>query len=113
MNEISNIANDSYIKPMMQRYHFIAKITNYSRETIRKILNGTRTYTYYKKGKYSFKIFYYDLNIYLNRINNKRNENRKTKKQREIEKHYQVARFAKKIAKSTRNKLLLKLYQNS
>ena len=87
---------------MMQRYYFIAKITNYSHETIRKILNVTRTYMYYKKGKYSFKIFYYDLNIYLNRINNKRNEN--TKKQREIEKHYQVARFAKKIAKSTRNK---------
>ena len=55
--EISNIANDSYIKPMMQRYHFIAKITNYSRETIRQILNGTRTYMYYKKRKYSFKIF--------------------------------------------------------
>lgn len=104
MNEISNIANDSYIKPMMQRYHFIAKITNYSHETIRKILNGTRTYTYYKKGKYSFKIFYYDSNIYLNRINNKRNENTKTKKQREIEKHYQVARFVRKIAKSTWNK---------
>lgn len=64
MNEISNIANDSYIKPMMQRYHFIAKITNYSRETIRKILNGTRTYMYYKKGKYSFKIFYYYSNIW-------------------------------------------------
>lgn len=64
MNEISNIANDSYIKPMMQRYHFIAKITNYSHETIRKILNGTRTYMYYKKGKYSFKIFYYDSNIW-------------------------------------------------
>ena len=48
----------------MQRYHFIAKITNYSRETIRQILNGTRTYTYYKKGKYSFKIFYYYSNIW-------------------------------------------------
>ena len=70
----------------MQRYHFIAKITNYLHETIRKILNGTKTYTYYKKEKYSFKIFYYDSNIYLNRINNKRNENTKTKKQREIEK---------------------------
>lgn len=42
---------------MMQRYHFIAKITNYSHETIRIILNGTRTYMYYKKRKYSFKIF--------------------------------------------------------
>ena len=57
MNEISNIANDSYIKPMMQRYHFIAKITNYSCETIRKILNGTRTYTYYKNGNIHLKFF--------------------------------------------------------
>ena len=64
MNEISNIANDSYIKPMMQRYYFIAKITNYSHETITKILNVTRTYMYYKKGKYSFKIFYYYSNIW-------------------------------------------------
>ena len=44
-------------KPMMQRYHFIAKITNYSHETIRKILNGTRTYTYYKKGNIHLKFF--------------------------------------------------------
>ena len=28
----------------------------------------------------------------------------KQKKQREIEKHYQVARFVRKVAKSTRNK---------
>ena len=40
----------------------------------------------------------------MNRINNKRNENTKTKKQREIEKHYKVAWFVQKIAKSTLNK---------
>ena len=50
MNQISD-------PKMMKRYEFISNLTNYSVETIRKILNGTRTYMYYKKGKYSFKFF--------------------------------------------------------
>ena len=64
MNQISDSSQENFIPKMMKRYEFISKATNYSVETIRKILNGTRTYMYYKKGKYSFKIFYYYSNIW-------------------------------------------------
>ena len=64
MNQISDSSQENFIPKMMKRYEFISNLTNYSVETIEKILNGTRTYMYYKKGKYSFKIFYYYSNIW-------------------------------------------------
>ena len=64
MNQISDSSQENFIPKMMKRYEFISNLTNYSVERIRKILNVTRTYMYYKKGKYSFKIFYYYSNIW-------------------------------------------------
>ncbi|WP_406602532.1 hypothetical protein ACJA29_03640 [Metamycoplasma sualvi] len=64
MNQISDSSQENFIPKMMKRYEFISNLTNYSVERIRKILNVTRTYMYYKKGKYSFKIFYYNSNIW-------------------------------------------------
>ena len=64
MNELSDSLKENYIPRIMKRYELISNLTNYSVERIRKILNGTRTYMYYKKGKYSFKIFYYYSNIW-------------------------------------------------
>ena len=62
---------------MMKRYEFISKATNYSMETIRKMFLKTKTYCYHRIKNYSYKIYYYDVNIYLLRLNNKR---RKLKK---------------------------------
>ena len=66
----------------MKRYEFISKATNYSMETIRKMFLKLKRIVIknncYKKIKdYSYKIYYYDVNIYLLRLNNKR---RKLKK---------------------------------
>ena len=77
MNELSDSSKENYIPKIMKRYEFISKAINYSMETIRKILFKTKTYCYHRIKKYSYKIYYYDVNIYLLRLNNKR---RKLKK---------------------------------
>ena len=77
MNQISDSSQENFIPKMMKRYEFISKATNYSVETIRKMLFKTKTYCYHRIKNYSYKIYYYDVNIYLLRLNNKR---RKLKK---------------------------------
>ena len=77
MNQISDSSQENFIPKMMKRYDFISNLTNYSVETIRKILFKTKMYCYHRIRNYSYKIYYYDVNIYLLRLNNKR---RKLKK---------------------------------
>ena len=77
MNQISDSSQENFIPKMMKRYEFISKATNYSMETIRKMFFKTKTYCYHRIKNYSYKIYYYDVNIYLLRLNNKR---RKLKK---------------------------------
>ena len=77
MNQISDSYQENFIPKMMKRYDFISNLTNYSVETIRKILFKTKMYCYHRIRNYSYKIYYYDVNIYLLRLNNKR---RKLKK---------------------------------
>ena len=61
----------------MKRYEFISKATNYSMEIIRKMFFKTKTYCYKKIKDYSYKLYYYDVNIYLLRLNNKRKKLKK------------------------------------
>ena len=77
MNELSDSSKENFIPKMMKRYEFISNLTNYSVETIRKMFFKTKTYCYHRIKNYSYKIYYYDVNIYLLRLNNKR---RKLKK---------------------------------
>ena len=72
MNQISDSSQENFIPKMMKRYDFISNLTNYSVETIRKILFKTKMYCYHRIKNYSYKIYYYDVNIYLLRLNNKR-----------------------------------------
>ena len=73
MNQISDSYQENFIPKMMKRYEFISKATNYSMETIRKMFFKTKTYCYHRIKNYSYnKIYYYDVNIYLLRLNNKR-----------------------------------------
>ena len=64
MNELSDSSKENYIQKMMKRYEFISKATNYSMETIRKMFFKTKT-CYHTIKNYSYKIYYYDVNIYL------------------------------------------------
>ena len=69
MNQISDSSQENFIPKMMKRYDFISNLTNYSVETIRKMLFKTKTYCYKKIKNYSYnKIYYYDVNIYLLRL---------------------------------------------
>ena len=77
MNELLDSSKENFIPKMMKRYEFISKATNYYMETIRKMFFKTKTYCYHRIKNYSYKIYYYDVNIYLLRLNNKR---RKLKK---------------------------------
>ena len=77
MNELLDSSKENFIPKMMKRYEFISKAINYSMETIRKMFFKTKTYCYQRIKNYSYKIYYYDVNIYLLRLNNKR---RKLKK---------------------------------
>ena len=77
MNELSDSSKENFIPKMMKRYEFISNLTNYSVETIRKMFFKTKTYCYHRIKNYSYKIYCYDVNIYLLRLNNKR---RKLKK---------------------------------
>ena len=72
MNQISDSYQENFIPKMMKRYKFISKVTNYSIETIRKMFFKTKTYCYHRIKNYFYKIYYYDVNIYLLRLNNKR-----------------------------------------
>ena len=73
MNELSDFFKRKLHPKMMKRYEFISKVTNYSIETIRKMFFKTKTYCYHRIKNYSYnKIYYYDVNIYLLRLNNKR-----------------------------------------
>ena len=65
MNELSDSSKENYIPKMMKRYKFISKVTNYSIETIRKMFFKTKTYCHHRIKDYSYKIYYYDVNIYL------------------------------------------------
>ena len=77
MNQISDSSQENFIPKMMKRYKCISKATNYSMETIRKMFFKTKTHCYHRIKNYFYKIYYYDVNIYLLRLNNKR---RKLKK---------------------------------
>ena len=77
MNELLDSSKENFIPKMMKRYEFISKATNYYMETIRKMFFKTKTYCYHRIKNYSYKIYYYDVNIYFSRLNNKR---RKLKK---------------------------------
>ena len=78
INELSDSSKENYISKMMKRYEFISKVTNYSMETIRKMFFKTKTYCYHRIKNYSYnKIYYYDVNIYRNRLNNKRKKLKK------------------------------------
>ena len=83
MKQISYSNEENFNTKMMKRYEFISKATNYSMETIRKMFFKTKTYCYHRMKNYSYKIYYYDVNIYFSRLNNKRrkinhNKRRKT-----------------------------------
>ena len=65
MNQISDSYQENFIPKMMKRYEFISKATNYSMDTIRKMFFKTKTYCYHRIKNYSYKIYYYDVNIYL------------------------------------------------
>ena len=77
MNQISDSSQENFIPKMMKRYDFISNLTNYSVETIRKILFKTKMYCYHRIKNYSYKIYYYDVNIYFSRLNNKRKKLKK------------------------------------
>ena len=77
MNELSDFFKRKLHPKMMKRYEFISKVTNYSIETIRKMFFKTKTYCYHRIKNYSYKIYYYDVNIYLLRLNNKRKKLKK------------------------------------
>ena len=77
MNELSDSSKPNYIPKIMKRYEFISKATNYSMETIRKMFLKTKTYCYHRIKNYSYKIYYYDVNNYLLRLNNKRKKLKK------------------------------------
>ena len=77
MNQISDSSQENFIPKMMKRYEFISKATNYSVERIRKMLFKNKTYCYHRIKNYSYKIYYYDVNIYLLRLNNKRKKLKK------------------------------------
>ena len=72
MNELLDSSKENFIPKMMKRYEFISKATNYYMETIRKMFFKTKTYCYHTIKNYSYKIYYYDSNIYLLQLNNKR-----------------------------------------
>ena len=48
MNELPDSSKENYIPKMMKRYDFISNLTNYSVETIRKILFKTKMYCYHR-----------------------------------------------------------------
>ena len=104
MNQISDSSQENFIPKMMKRYEFISKATNYSVETIRKMLFKTKTYCYKKIKNYSYKLYYYDSNIYLNRLNNKRKKLEIIKQQNCLSKHLEVAKLIRTVAKATGNK---------
>ena len=54
MNELSDSSKENYIPKIMKRYEFISKAINYS-----------------------YKIYYYDVNIYFSRLNKKRKKLKK------------------------------------
>ena len=104
MNRISDSSLDEYIESKMKRYWFISQITNYSTETIRKMLTRAKTYKYVKIKNHSFKIYYYDVQIYLNYLNNKRSKLKKIKETKVISKYYEIGKLIRQVAKATRNK---------
>ena len=77
MNELLDSSKENFIPKMMKRYEFISKAANYSMETIRKMFFRTKTYCYQRIKNYSYKTYYYDVNIYLLRLNNKRKKLKK------------------------------------
>ena len=104
MNQISDSSQENFIPKMMKRYEFISNLTNYSVETIRKMLFKTKTYCYKKIKDYYFKLYYYDSNIYLNRLNNKRKKLEIAKQQNCLSKYSVVAKLIRTVAKATGNK---------
>ena len=77
MNQISDSYQENFIPKMMKRYEFISKATNYYMETIRKMFFKTKTYCYHRIKNYSYKIYYYDVNICFSQLNNKRKKLKK------------------------------------
>ena len=77
MNELLDSSKENYIPKIMKRYEFISKATNYYMETIRKMFFKTKTYCYHTIKNYSYKIYYYDVNIYFSRLNKKRKKLKK------------------------------------
>ena len=58
----------------------------------------------YRIKNYSYKIYYYDVNIYFSRLNNKRKKLSITKEEKDLAKHLLVLKLIKTIAKVTSNK---------
>ena len=77
MTELSDSSKENFMPKMMKRYEFISNLTNYSVETIRKMFFKTKSYCYHRIKNYSYKIYYYDVNICLSRLNNKRKKLKK------------------------------------
>ena len=96
MNRLSDSSLDEYINSKMKRYEFISQIVKYSIETIRKILARAKTYKYVKIKNHSFKIYYYDIQIYLNYLNNKRSKHKKIKEEKSISKYYEIGKLNNK-----------------
>ena len=108
MNQISDSSQENFIPKMMKRYEFISKASNYSMETIRKMFFKTKMYCYHRIKNYSYKIYYYDVNIYLSRLNNKRKKLSITKEEKDLAKHLLVAKLIKRITKPMGNKTFAK-----
>ena len=62
----------------------------------------------YRIKNYSYKIYYYDVNIYLSRLNNKRKKLSITKEEKDLAKHLLVAKLIKRITKPMGNKTFAK-----
>ena len=77
MNQLLDYSKENFIPKMMKRYEFISKATNYYMETIRKMFFKTKTYCYHRIKNYSYKIYYYDVNICFSQLNNKRKKLKK------------------------------------
>ena len=71
---------------------------------LEKCFFKTKTYCYKKIKNYSYKLYYYDSNIYLNRLNNKRKKLEIIKQQNCLSKHLVFAKLIRKVAKATGNK---------
>lgn len=106
-NLIFNMANSlkwDYKDNKMGMYKRIGEEVNLSFETIRKILFKTLIIRNIRQNRYIVPHKFYDVSVYLTKLNNRRSKLKKEKENREIQKHYEAARIIRRIARQTRNK---------